>query len=359
MNARKFVALLLAVFMVMMIAGCGGTAEQSSAAALSSSDASSGTSALQAASAVEGGIKKPADFPKREITWIVPFAAGGAFDTMARTLQPILKEMYDVDIVVKNVPGGGSAVGVTECMVAKPNGYTVAMGSTSYLGLIAQGLMDAEVGDATYLCQLSEDPMVLITKVGGKYDTAQAFIDAAKANPGTVTLGNPGTNNTNQALSQFLDEALDGAIEVIPYSDGAARAVTEVIGGHCDAATIKPNDCKSQLASGEVQAIAVFGKERLEVFPDVPTFEELGIDIFPYGDVARTVVFAIAPAGIDPEIQEYLTEIIYNATQSEKFQQLAKEGAFSSPGIKGDALEVLVDELYSGAEILAEKVFVN
>lgn len=305
-------------------------------------------------------VVKPDNFPKKEITLVVPFAAGGAFDVMARTLQPVLKEQNDIDLIVKCVAGGGSAVGVTETLTSKPDGYTIGFGSTSYLGLIAQGRMEAKVEDADFLCSISADPMVLVAKVGGPYETAEAYIEAAKAAPGTVTLGNPGTNNTNQASAKFLDMAVgEGTFQMTPFSDGDARVVTEIIGGHCDAGVLKPNSCMSQLKSGELKIIGVFAEERLAGFPDAPTFKELGYDVFPYGDVAQTVCFSFAPKGLDPAIKDYLTAVIYNATQSESFQALATEGAFDAPGIHGAELDTYVNELYAGAEVLAEKVFTN
>ncbi len=87
--------------------------------------------------------------------------------------------------------GGGSAVGITQALTSAPDGYTIAFGSTSYLGLIAQGRMEAKVEDADFLCEISADPMVLVAKAGGPYATLDKYLDAAKANPGPIPLGTP------------------------------------------------------------------------------------------------------------------------------------------------------------------------
>lgn len=308
--------------------------------------------------ACSSGDSAAAEFPQKEITLIIPFAAGGAFDVMARTLQPVIKEEYGVDIVVECVEGGGSAVGVTQTLTSDPDGYTIGFGSTSFLGLIAQGSMDWDPTAADYLCTISSDPMVLVGKVGGTYETAEDYINAAIANPGTITLANPGTNNTNQASATFLDMAVgEGTFMLSPFSDGDSRVVTEILGGHVDAGVLKPNSCASQLASGELQILATFTEERLEAFPDVPTFAELGYDVFPYGDVAQTVCFLIAPDGLDEDVKATITEMFVSATESEEFQALATAGAFETPFVQGDEMEELATELYAAGEILAEKVF--
>lgn len=362
---RKIVSLVLAgVLAVSTLTGCGSSSSKTEPAPETTAEEEKPTE--EAAPAEETASTEdthevvfPDGYPKKEITLIVPFAAGGAFDVMARTIQPVLKEKYDVDIIVECVSGGGSAVGVTQTLTSNPDGYTIGFGSTSYLGLIAQGTMDMDPENADFLCVISKDPMVLVAKAGGEYDTLEKYLEAAKANPGTVSLGNPGSNNTNQATAKFLDMAMgEGTFKMLPFSDGDSRVVTELLGGHLDAGVLKPNSCMSQIKSGELVVIGTFTEERLEAFPDVPTFAEYGLDVFPYGDVAQTVCFALAPKGLDPEIKEALSEMLYNATQSDKFQELAEAGAFDASGLHGEGLDdYILTDLYGGAEVLAEKVF--
>ena len=114
----------------------------------------------------------------------------------------------------------------------------------------------------------------------------------------------------------------------------------------------------SQILSGDLVIIGSFTEERLESFPDVPTFAEYDLNVFPYGDVAQTVCFAIAPAGLDPEIKTFLSDLLHNVVMSDKFQELASTNGFEAPGTYGDELTTYVtDVLFEGAKVLAEKVF--
>ena len=116
------------------------------------------------------------DFPKKEITIIVPFSAGGATDLMARSLQPIFKELLDVNIVVEDVAGGGSVTGITQAMTSKNDGYTLGLVTSSYIALAAQGQVPIMPEMFTNITSLSEDPLCVVVKSaknGGKYSSIQ------------------------------------------------------------------------------------------------------------------------------------------------------------------------------------------
>ena len=142
MKVKRTLALILVLCLSLgVLSGCGGSTDTPESTAPEE----------EAESNLDLGEIPELTFPK-EITLIVPFAAGGAFDVMARNVQAIANQMYGVNIIVNCVSGGGSAVGVTQVLTSNPDGYTIGFGSTSYLGLIAQGQMDAEVDDADFLC---------------------------------------------------------------------------------------------------------------------------------------------------------------------------------------------------------------
>ena len=298
------------------------------------------------------------DFPKKEITIIVPFSAGGATDLMARQLQPIFKDKLNVDIVVEDVPGGGSVTGITKALTSKADGYTIALVTSSYIALAAQDQVPIALDTFTNITSLSEDPLCIVVKAksaGGKYETIQDLLDDMAARPGEVVVAQAGNNNANQACVGVLGEEAGVDINDVPY-DGASRVVTEIIGGHIEAGCMKPADCLSQVQAGEISILAFFAKERVALYPDVPTFAELGYDIFKYGDIAM-VTYLAAPAGLDAEVKAKLSDMFYQILSSDEWQAVAAERSFVTNPINGDELDAYINSVYEGLKVAAEKIF--
>lgn len=299
-----------------------------------------------------------ADFPQKEITIIVPFSAGGATDLMAREMQPIFKELLDVNIVVQNVEGGGSVTGVTQALSSKADGYTLGLVTSSYIALDAQGQVPISLDQASYITSLSEDPLCLVvksTEKGGKYATVEELLADAKARPGEVIVAQAGNNNANQACIGVLSEESGIQFNNIPY-DGASRVVTEIIGGHIEAGCMKPADCLSQMKAGEVSIVGFFTRERVSLYPDVPTLNELGYDIFKYGDIAM-ITFIAAPAGLDEAVRAKLSDMFQTVLSSEQWQAVAASRSFVSNPINGEALSSYITSVYDSLKVASETIF--
>ena len=174
------------------------------------------------------------DFPKKEITIIVPWNPGGTNDLMARGMQPVFMDMFGVNLVVQNTPGGGSAVGITEALTARPDGYTLGLASSSFLALIAQGIVQVDLDSVTNVCLVAEEPIILVAKANnGKFSDAQGMLEIAKSAPQSVSIGIPGSNNVNQAYATLFGQAAGTEFMFVPY-DGGSRVISEVLGGNID-----------------------------------------------------------------------------------------------------------------------------
>lgn len=337
-------AMVLAVAM-MMFSGCGAA----------QSGNTTKNNNVDKQSEQKQGEPKQSDFPKKGITLIVPWKPGGSTDIMARYLQPIFKSEFGVDLVVKNVDGGGSAVGLTELISSKPDGYTVALASSSFLALVAQERMKVSLDDTVNISTISEDPLVLVVKNGGKYDSTESFIDAAKKNPKKVSIGIPGTNNVNQAFAELLGRGADAQFLFMPF-DGGSRAITEIMGGHVDAAVLKPSEVIAQVNAGEVKALGVFSREKLEILPETPTFEEVGYNVFTLGEITQ-VGYIVAPKGISDDVRNKLSDMFAQAISTDEFQELAKTGAFVSKAKTGEELDTYISNIYEGLKKVSSEIF--
>lgn len=298
------------------------------------------------------------DFPKKEITIIVPWNAGGTNDMMARGLQPIFMEMFGVNLVVQNSPGGGSAVGITEAMTARPDGYTLGLASSSFLALVAQGNVGANLDALTNIALVAEEPIILVAKANnGKFANGAEMIELAKQAPESISIGIPGSNNVNQAYATLLGRAASTEFLFVPF-DGGSRVVSELIGGNIDCGALKPSEVLAQIQAGELIPLCVFNEDGLSLLPEVPTANELGYDVFTLGKI-RHIGYLMAAPGVDPAIVEKLADMFKQAMESEAFQNYANELGFVSQPIVGDELDAYIAEVYSGLTKASEEIFMK
>lgn len=296
-------------------------------------------------------------FPTKEITIVVPWNPGGTNDLMARAMQPAFKELYNVDLVVKNSPGGSSAVGITEVLTSKNDGYTVGLASSSFLILVAQGRMEADLTSVENLSLVAAEPVVIVAKAGGKYENAQQFLEAAKASSGQVSIGIPGANTVNQAYSVLLGQAAEAQFNFVPF-DGGSRVIADVIGGHIDAGALKPSEVINQVRSGELVVLGICSKEPLSALPEAPTFASMGYDLFTLGDITQAS-YVMAPAGLDPQVKDKLAEMFQAAIHSENFQTFASESGMVPDPITGSELDTYLDNVFAGLQNASREIFTD
>lgn len=294
------------------------------------------------------------DYPNREIRWIIPWNPGGSNDIMARFLQPILAEQ-GFDTVIENVPGGTGAIGMGQVATAKPDGYTIGNGTSSTLALIAQGKAPLKNDHFTHVIRLSVDPLMLVVPGNSEFDTLDEFIQHMKDNPGDVTIGTPGTNNLNHIFAAMTARGADVDYRHVPYP-GGSRVVAELMGNQIEAGVLKPSETMEQIQAGDLKALGVYANERLDVLPDVPTFADAGIDVFPYGPVVQ-MGYIEAPAGLDPEVRAKLTEAFHTAITGPKFTEFAEKNGFTLSPISGDELDTEVNGVAEAIGEVANQVF--
>ena len=258
------------------------------------------------------GSKEPEQtaFPEKEVSLIVPFAAGGGTDAVARALANAAEEYLGQNVVVVNKTGGSGAVGMTEGANAKADGYTVTMITREIVSLPLMGLAQITADDFDLLANINQDPAMILVEKDSKYQTVEDLIADAKANPGNLKFASTAMPNF-YLLAIEINQ--DVKFNQIPYN-GAAEAIPAVLGGHVDFTITNPGEAAGQIEAGQLRPLAVMSSERLASFPDVPTMIESGFDV-----TSGTWRGLAVPKGTPEEVVETLANAFKQATEDQKF----------------------------------------
>ena len=261
------------------------------------------------------------DFPaSKPITVVVPFAAGGPTDRVARDLAEALRKPLGASsIVVDNVPGAGSSIGAAKVARAAPDGYTLLL---NHIGMATIPTLVRNVpfkveSDFEYLGIVNDVPMTLIsrpTMAANNYKELAAWI---AANKGKINLGNAGVGSASHLCGLLFQTATKTEMTPVPYK-GTAPAITDLIGGQIDVIFTTVASCAPLVEAGQLRAIAVTSAERSPAFPKLPTVSEAGVP----GYAAEAWYGLYAPAKTPPEIIDRLNQSAAKAVQSEAFKKL-------------------------------------
>lgn len=198
-------------------------------------------------------------WPTKSLTWIVPFAAGGPTDAMARDIADKVGKQIGQPIVIENVAGAGGTIGAAKAAKAPADGYTFLVGHMGYMGAgpaLYKKLAYDPVKDFEPAFRFPDTPLVLLVGKNSPYKTAADLIAAAKANPKKVNFGNAGIGSTSHLIAALF-EAKAG-IDVTPVAyKGAAPAINDLIGGQVDAMFDQSNTAMPQVQGGRLNAIAL------------------------------------------------------------------------------------------------------
>ncbi len=295
-------------------------------------------------------------FPSREIRLVVPWNAGGSNDIAARLLSTILAQ-DGIKLIVENVPGATGSIGMTKVANAEPDGYTIGMGTSSTLALIAQGLTPLKNEQFAPIARVTTDPLVLLVPTNAPYaKDLDTFLDYVRKNPGKVSIGTPGNNNLNHIFAVMTGRAAGTDIIAVPYT-GGSKVIADLAGKQIEAAVLKPSESKGQIDAGLVKPIGLFANERLKNLPDVPTFKEKGHNVFPYGPLVQ-MAYLVAPANTPAPVREKLTQIFRKAIQSPKFRQPTEAAGAEVDDLTGAALAREIDNVQKSLNEVGKKVFV-
>ncbi|WP_291298680.1 tripartite tricarboxylate transporter substrate binding protein [Elioraea sp.] len=288
-----------------------------------------------------------------EIRVIVPFAAGGATDLLARRLQPLF-EAKGLKLVVENLTGGGSMVGMSRLAQSRPDGRTIGMGSSGLIGQIVSNEIPLRFEQFTPLVRVAVDPLVIVTGKASRFSTMGDVIAAMKPGPGP-SMGAAGPRGTigHLRLAGLADQ-IGGEFTYVGYP-GASRVAQELMGGHLDLAIVKPNDVFGQIRAGALRVVAVVEDDRVAQLPDVPTVAEAGLRPHPWGRMTQ-MTFINAPSGLSPAMRDGLIAFLREAVLSPPYQEKAASDGYIADALAGDALTAAIAETAQALRTAQAKV---
>jgi tripartite-type tricarboxylate transporter receptor subunit TctC len=266
------------------------------------------------------------DFPSRTITVVVPFAAGGPTDTVARLIGQSMTKTLAQTVIVENSGGAGGTIGVEKVARAKPDGYTLLL---MHIGIstspsLYRNLRYDPQKDLEPIGLITDVPMTIIGKKDFPPKDMKELITYVKANKDKVTYANAGVGAASHLCGMLLLSAIQADVTTVPYK-GTGPAMTDLIGGQVDFMCDQTTNTTPQIKGGKVKAYAVTTRKRVASLPELPTVEESGLKGF---EVA--VWHGLwAPAGTPKAAIDKLTKALQTALKDPsiiaKFAELGTE----------------------------------
>ena len=262
-----------------------------------------------------------ADFPEKEVSIIIPWAPGGATDLVFRAVAATTAKHLGQAVVIVNRAGGGGAVGYTEGAQAKPDGYTLTAAVTPLTILPHQVKTAFTYKSFDPVINIVSDPSMFLVRAEAPWKTMKEFLDQARKNPGMISVGNSGAGGGVHLVALAFEKAAGVKFNHIPFS-GGGPSVTALLGGHINAVSVSPPEGISQIQAGKLRIIALFADKRFEMFPDVPTVKEQGVN-FEMG-MWRGLA---APKGTLPAVIRKLHDAFKKGMEDAGFMKSAKDMA--------------------------------
>ncbi|MBX3521787.1 MAG: tripartite tricarboxylate transporter substrate binding protein [Xanthobacteraceae bacterium] len=289
-----------------------------------------------------------AQYPNKPITLIVPWAPGGSTDQTARVLAKAAENYLGQPIIVVNRPGASTTIGMAELAKAAPDGYTIGtLSSTGYLvKLQGRQLSFDPIEDFSYISYYGDNLIGIAVLTDSPYKTLKELVAFGKANPGKLKYGTAGVGTTQHLTIEALQRDSGAKFVHVPQQ-GSAASAPALLGGHVDF-IMETSVWAPFIESKQMRLLAVSATKRSDVYPDVPTFTELGFKSL------RSVQAIIAPKGLPEDIRAKLESAFRKALNDKAFQATMQKLAMQVVDLPGADVKKLVEGEYALAKELIE-----
>ncbi|WP_246045668.1 Bug family tripartite tricarboxylate transporter substrate binding protein [Halorussus ruber] len=261
-------------------------------------------------------------FPSSDIEMIVPWAAGGGTDRTARQLASLAENQMDTSFFVSNVTGGSGSAGFRRAANAEADGHTVGVLTVEICTISHLGIANITPDAFAPVMQYNFDPASLTVHQDAPYSTIEEFISYAEENPGEIRISNSGIGAIWHLSAAQFAQNVGIEVEHIGY-DGGAPATQAVVNGEVEATTASPAEVAPQVQDGPLNMLAVFGEERSDLFPEVPTLRERDIDV----TIGAWRGLGV-PAGTPNQRVQELHDAYRSVYESDEFQNFMNQNGF-------------------------------
>jgi tripartite-type tricarboxylate transporter receptor subunit TctC len=271
------------------------------------------------------GIAVAQDYPSRPIVMVVPFAAGGPTDTLARNLAEGMSKSLKRQVIIDNTVGAGGTIGSNKVAKTKPDGYMVLLhhiGMSTAPGLY-RSLPFNPLTDYEFVGQVADVPMTLLAKKTLPPENFKDFVAYLKQNKAKMTYGNAGIGAASHLCGLLLLSALETDVQTVAYK-GTGPAMTDLLGGQIDFMCDQTTNTTGHIQAKSVKVYGVTSAKRVPSLPDIPTLQEQGLKNF------EVVVWhgIYAPKGTPKPVLDKLNAALRSAIQEPAFKDsMAKLGA--------------------------------
>jgi tripartite-type tricarboxylate transporter receptor subunit TctC len=263
-------------------------------------------------------------FPSKPVHILVPYAAGGAVDILARTLGDAVSKTWGQSVIIENRPGAGGVIASQALVTSPPDGYTLIVVASGHPTnpFLYEKLPYDTFKDFTPISLLASSPNILLVRADSPFKTLADMIAAAKAKPGSLSYGHAGSGTSTHLAGELLKNLAKIDMSGIPYK-GGLPAINDLLGGQIPLSFNNGPESVGQIQAGTVRALAVTTKSRAAFLPDVPSMSETvpGYDTEVWWGL-------LGPAKLPPEVLKKLSQDFLTALNSDAVKErLAKLGA--------------------------------
>lgn len=287
-----------------------------------------------------------AEYPEKAITLIVPWAAGGGTDAVARVLAGGMEKELGVSVNVVNKPGGGSVIGHSEMLTTKPDGYTLGFATAELATFYWAGQSQYKATDFNPIALVNFDSGAFHVSTAGEWKDVKSALEDIKSKPnGTFTVTGTATGAAyHLAFAGFLKaNGVDPLAVTLVPSQGAAPGFQELAAGGASVVLSSLPEGISMMQAGKTKPLAVFAEKRIAAFPDVPTAEEATGVAFT-GGTWRGVV---GPQGLPDDVKKKLSDAVAKVANSEEFAKFMNDKGFGMRIMDSEGFGGFLSEQYT------------